>query len=113
MQTKGGDANNFVTEVDVRIEQLLRAILLNKYPDHKVIGEELGWDAIGRKDAVWIIDPIDGTTNFIHGIAYCCISIALWDNRGPLVGVIYNPTTSELLTAAKGRGALLRLVKKI
>lgn len=105
--TKGGDSNNFVTEVDLAIEKHIRATILKKFPEHKFIGEELGWNDIGTKDLFWIIDPIDGTTNFIHGVPFCCISIALWNNQGPLIAVVYNPNTDELLTAQKNKGAFL------
>ena len=104
---KNGDITNFVTEVDVAIEKLIRATILKKFPAHKIIGEEFGQSSIGKNDLFWIIDPIDGTTNFIHGVPFCCISIALWNNQGPLIGVVCNPNTDEILTATKGKGAFL------
>lgn len=107
VKIKNGDITNFVTEVDLAIEKLIRATILKKFPNHKIIGEEFGQNNIGPKDLFWIIDPIDGTTNFIHGVSFCCISIALWDNQGPILGVVSNPTTGELLTALKGEGAFL------
>ncbi len=107
IKIKNGDITNFVTEVDLAIEKQIRASILKKFPDHKIIGEEFGQSDITKKDLFWIIDPIDGTTNFIHGVPFCCISIALWNNQGPLLCVVYNPSTNELLTAIKGRGAFL------
>jgi myo-inositol-1(or 4)-monophosphatase len=107
IKIKNGDITNFVTEVDLAIEKLIRAVVLKNFSNHKIIGEEFGQNNIGPKDLFWIIDPIDGTTNFIHGVSFCCISIALWDNQGPLLGVVCNPSTSELLIAVKGKGAFL------
>lgn len=105
---KGGNARNFVTEVDVRIEKLIREAIAKKFPEDKIIGEELGWEKrITEKNKIWILDPIDGTNNFIQGAPACCISIAVWDHRGPLVGVIYNPITHELYSAQRGKGAFL------
>lgn len=107
VKIKNGDITNFVTEVDLAIEKLIRASILKKFPDHKIIGEEFGQNDITKKDLFWIIDPIDGTTNFIHGVSFCCISIALWNSQGPLLGVVSNPTTGEMLIAIKGKGAFL------
>jgi fructose-1,6-bisphosphatase/inositol monophosphatase family enzyme len=107
VKIKNGDITNFVTEADLAIEKLIRATILNKFPNHKIIGEEFGQNDITEKDLFWIIDPIDGTTNFIHGVPFCCISIALWNNQGPLLSVVSNPSTNELFTAIKGKGARL------
>ncbi len=106
IKSKGGNPRDLVTEVDVRIEKLIRRRILQHFPTHKIIGEEGGWDkSIKDQDWFWIIDPIDGTTNFIQGLPLCCISIALWDNQGPLVGVVYNPATAVTYHAVRGRGA--------
>jgi fructose-1,6-bisphosphatase/inositol monophosphatase family enzyme len=105
---KGGNARNFVTEIDIKIEKLIRAKIAKKFPNDKIIGEELGWEKqITKNNNIWIIDPIDGTNNFIQGTPACCISIAVWDRKGPLVGVIYNPITEELYSAQRGKGAFL------
>ncbi len=104
---KHGDPHDLVTEVDRRIETEFRKFILNKFPTHKIIGEEFGVAKIEKNDMVWIIDPIDGTTNYIQGLPFACISVALWDAKGPLVGVVYNPILNELYTAQRGKGAFL------
>ncbi len=104
---KGGNPHNLVTEVDVRIENNIRRLINKRFPAHGFLGEETGWEDRQQHKLLWIIDPIDGTTNYIQGIPLCCISIALWDRQGPLVGVIYNPLSRQLFSAARGRGAYL------
>ncbi len=100
--------NDFVTEVDHAAEQAIIDTLLGAYPDHAIWGEETGRTQ-GKQDSdhVWIIDPLDGTTNFIHGFPVYCVSIAL-SVRGRIEqAVIYDPTRNDLFTATKGRGAYL------
>jgi len=105
---KQGNWRELVTEIDFKIEKNIRAILSKNFPSHKIIGEEMGVDKnITKTNLIWIIDPIDGTTNFIKGIPLCCISIALWDGKGPLMAVVYNPIVNELFTAARGQGAFM------
>jgi myo-inositol-1(or 4)-monophosphatase len=101
--------NDFVTEVDQAAEQAIIEILLNAYPDHAILAEESGASANLHDDAenVWIIDPLDGTTNFIHGFTQYCVSIAL-QQRGQITqAVVYDPTRNDLFTATKGAGAYL------
>jgi myo-inositol-1(or 4)-monophosphatase len=101
--------NNFVTDVDQAAEQAIIETLLKAYPDHAILGEEAGPSKNLNDDSeyVWIIDPIDGTTNFIHGYPNYCISIAL-QHRGVITqGVIYDPVRNDLFTATKGAGAYL------
>jgi len=109
--------NDFVTEVDKAAEAAVIEILLTAYPDHAILAEERGLafaksakgtdDAIRHCDHLWIIDPLDGTTNFIHGFPQYCVSIAL-AQRGQLTqGVIYDPSRNDLFTASRGRGAFL------
>lgn len=107
VKNKNNDPRDLVTEVDRRIEKLIRMRLKKKFPGHKIIGEEFSKDAVGKTDMVWIIDPIDGTTNYIQGLPICCISLALWDKRGPLVAVLYNPILKQMYSAARNRGARL------
>ncbi|MCX6797472.1 MAG: inositol monophosphatase [Candidatus Doudnabacteria bacterium] len=104
---KGGNYRNLLTEVDGKIEKMIRQKIHQHFPNHKIIGEELGWKKNGKNDMVWIIDPIDGTTNFSRGIPLCCISLALWDKDSPRLGIIYNPITNQLYSAQKGKGAKL------
>ena len=101
--------NDFVTEVDKAAEQAVIEILHRAYPDHAILAEESGATA-GQADGseyTWIIDPLDGTTNFIHGFPQYAVSIGL-KHKGVLAqGVVYDPTKNELFTATRGRGAYL------
>ncbi len=97
--------NDYVTEVDRAAEAEIIATIRRAYPDHAFLGEESG--QIGSGPVEWIIDPLDGTTNFIHGFPVYCVSIAL-QVRGKLEqAVIYDPTRNDLFTATKGRGAYM------
>lgn len=97
-----------VTETDKQVEELLIKGLKEQFPDHKFIGEESSPDSKGinlTDDPTWIIDPIDGTLNFFHAFPHCCISIGLFVNGTPHMGIIYNPILEQLFTAKKGQGA--------
>ena len=98
--------NDFVTEVDQAAEAVIIETLLTAYPGHGILAEESGQEH-GAKDSefVWIIDPLDGTTNFIHGLPIYCVSIALAVKGKIEQAVIYDPTRNDLFTATKGRGA--------
>jgi myo-inositol-1(or 4)-monophosphatase len=101
--------NDFVTEVDQAAEQAIIDVLRQAYPDHAILAEESGPSAnlTGENEHVWIIDPLDGTTNFIHGFPQYAVSIAL-QYRGQITqAVVYDPTRNELFTASKGGGAFL------
>ncbi len=100
--------NDFVTEVDHASEETIIETLLTAYPGHGIWGEETG-RTHGAKDSdfVWIIDPLDGTTNFIHGFPVYCVSIALAVKGKIEQAVVYDPTRNDLFTATKGRGAYL------
>src|SRR4051812_33987882 len=100
--------NDFVTEVDHASEAVIIETLLTAYPDHGILAEESGREH-GAKDAdsVWIIDPLDGTTNFIHGFPVYCVSIALAVRGKVEQAVIYDPSRNDLFTATKGRGAYM------
>ncbi|RPE72891.1 myo-inositol-1(or 4)-monophosphatase [Tibeticola sediminis] len=100
--------NDFVTEVDHASERAIIETLLDAYPSHGFLAEESG-QLHGDKnsDHIWIIDPLDGTTNFIHGFPVYCVSIAL-SVRGRIEqAVVYDPTRNDLFTASRGRGAFL------
>ena len=110
--------NDFVTEVDKAAEAAIIEVLQTAYPAHGILAEESGrsWAAGAaaaveksgeEPDYVWIIDPLDGTTNFIHGFPQYCISIALAHKGQMMQAVIYDPTRNDLFTATKGRGAYL------
>ncbi len=97
--------NDFVTEVDRSAEQTIINIIKDSYPHHAFLGEESGQS--GDDDYCWIIDPLDGTTNFLHGLPHFAVSIAL-QHRGVLQqALVYDPLRQELFTASKGRGAHL------
>jgi myo-inositol-1(or 4)-monophosphatase len=98
--------NDFVTQVDQAAEEAIIEIVRKAHPDHGFLAEESG-KTPGEAEYVWIIDPLDGTTNFIHGFPQYCVSIAV-EHRGALAhGVVYDPVKNELFTASKGRGAFL------
>ena len=97
--------NDFVTEVDRNAEEIIISTIQKSYSDHAFLGEETGQR--GKSDYIWIIDPLDGTTNFLHNFPHFAVSIAL-QHRGILEqAVIYDPLKQELFTATKGKGALL------
>ena len=100
--------NDFVTEVDQAAEKVIIETLLTAYPGHGIWAEESGREH-GAQDSeyVWIIDPLDGTTNFIHGLPVYCVSIALAVKGKIEQAVVYDPTRNDLFTATKGRGAYL------
>lgn len=101
--------NDFVTEVDHAAEQAIISTLLEAYPEHGIWAEESGrkeGTGTGRKH-LWIIDPLDGTTNFIHGFPVYCVSIALMYDGKIEQAVVYDPTRNDLFCATKGRGAYL------
>ncbi len=101
-------ANDFVTEIDQAAEQAIIETLSTAYPGHGFLAEESG-TAHGARDSefVWIIDPLDGTTNFIHGFPVYCVSIALAVKGKVEQAVIYDPTRNDLFTATRGRGAFM------
>ncbi|HEY4542528.1 MAG TPA: inositol monophosphatase family protein [Noviherbaspirillum sp.] len=101
--------NDFVTEVDQAAENAIIDVLRTAYPDHAILAEESGASANlhDEHENVWIIDPLDGTTNFIHGFPTYCVSIAL-KQRGQITqAVVYDPNRNDLFTASKGGGAYL------
>jgi myo-inositol-1(or 4)-monophosphatase len=98
--------NDFVTEVDRLAEIEIIKTLRKAFPDHKIIAEESGISE-GREDYIWIIDPLDGTTNYIHGIPHFAVSIAM-QYKGKLEhGLIYDPIRDELFVGSRGEGARL------
>ena len=101
--------NDFVTDVDKAAEQAIIETLLKAYPDHAILAEESGPSANlnDESEYTWIIDPIDGTTNFMHGYPNYCVSIALAQRGVITQGVVYDPVRNDLFTATKGAGAYL------
>jgi myo-inositol-1(or 4)-monophosphatase len=99
--------NDFVTEIDKAAEATIIDILLDTYPKHAILAEETGDSGATDSEYQWIIDPLDGTTNFIHGFPQYAVSIAL-RHKGVLShAVVYDPGRNELFTASKGAGAFL------
>ncbi|XP_011868922.1 PREDICTED: inositol monophosphatase 3-like [Vollenhovia emeryi] len=102
---------DFVTDCDHKIEKILIDGLSREFPDHKIIAEETV-NAIGKMPELtdaptWLLDPIDGTVNFMHSFPHFCISVALTVCKELVLGIIYNPSSTELYTAIKGKGAFL------
>jgi myo-inositol-1(or 4)-monophosphatase len=100
--------NDFVTEVDKAAENAIIDVLLQAYPGHGILAEESGRERGAQdSDYVWIIDPLDGTTNFIHGFPVYAVSIALAFRGKVEQAVVYDPTRNDLFYASKGKGAYL------
>ena len=99
------NANDFVSEVDKGAERVIIDTLSSRFPGHAFKAEESGES--GTSSHVWLIDPLDGTTNFLHGIPYYCVSIALRIGEVTVVGVVFDPISGRLFTAMRGHGAFL------
>lgn len=127
IQSKLGDINrvdlkysshDLVTEVDKGSEKLIRKLILTHFPDHSFLGEEgvnpgpaaaaKALQEVSGEEYVWIVDPVDGTTNFVHGFPFFTVSIALAHKGEVIVGVVYDPLRDELFVAEKGKGAYVR-----
>ena len=96
---------DIVTEADRRSEALIVGQLRRKFPEHAILGEEGGASGSNEAAYQWLVDPLDGTTNFAHGFPVFAVSIGLLENGEPLVGAVYNPVTRELFSARRGEGA--------
>lgn len=105
------DRNDFVTEVDEACERVIIETLSQAYPSHGFLGEESGLTGASASskasEYVWVIDPLDGTTNFIHGMPVYCVSIGLLHKGQVTQAVVYDPSRDELFVASKGKGAFL------
>ena len=105
---------DLVTDADQASQEAVKAALLGAFPDHAFLGEE---DSVGKSPEetrppadgppVWVVDPLDGTSNYVHDVPAYCVSIGLWHRGRAVVGVIYDPRMGELFTAAAGHGAFL------
>ncbi len=98
--------NNLVTEADHAAEKAIIEVIKNNFPSHFILSEETG-ELVSDSDFKWIVDPIDGTVNFAHGIPLCCVSIGLEKEEKMIMGAVYNPFINELYVAEKGKGATL------
>ena len=98
---------DYVTQIDVEAEKAIIETLSLAYPSHAILAEESGES--GESDYTWVIDPLDGTTNFLHNIPQYCVSIALKQKEEITHAVVYDPNRNHLFTASKGQGAYLNL----
>jgi myo-inositol-1(or 4)-monophosphatase len=98
---------DLVTEVDVAVERMFREMIAERFPDHQILAEEMGGSAAAPPGPCWVFDPIDGTTNYAHGLPIFCASLALEIAGVPEVAAVYDPNRRELFTAERGGGAFL------
>jgi len=98
--------SNLLTEVDLLCEQEIIGLIREEEPEHKILSEERGGGSLDS-EYIWVIDPLDGTTNYAHGYLKFCVSIALVSRGKPLLGVIYDPAMNELFFGIRGQGAFL------
>jgi myo-inositol-1(or 4)-monophosphatase len=100
---------DLVTEVDLECERMCRGVIAERFPEHDILAEELGASVTAQAPSPyrWVFDPLDGTTNYAHGLPIFCSSLALEIDGRPMVGAIYDPTRKELFTAERGLGARL------
>ncbi len=100
---------DLVTEADFAAQEIVRATVLGAFPDHSLLGEEdpQAGSTPSKTDYRWIVDPLDGTTNFVHGVPHYAVSLALEHRGQVIVGAVFDPSLQECFTAAKGRGAFL------
>mgnify|MGYP006272929871 CR=1 FL=1 len=99
---------DLVTEVDLECERMCRSVLAERFPDHDILAEELGaHDSRHGSRYRWVFDPLDGTTNYAHGLPIFCASLALECDGQAIVGAVYDPSRHELFTAERGQGAFL------
>jgi myo-inositol-1(or 4)-monophosphatase len=106
IERKLGQETNLVTEIDRKAEEMIITKIKQRYPHHDFLAEESGSHK-KTSEYRWIIDPLDGTTNFTHGLPVFCVSIGLEVKEELILGVIYDPNLQELFTAEKGKGAFL------
>ncbi|MEZ5288854.1 MAG: inositol monophosphatase family protein [Vicinamibacterales bacterium] len=99
-------AIDLVTEVDLEVERAFRAMIAERYPDHDVLAEEMGGSSTGARFR-WVFDPLDGTTNYAHGLPIFCASLALEIDGQAAVAAVFDPNRNELFTAERGVGAWL------
>ncbi|MBI3788910.1 MAG: inositol monophosphatase [Ignavibacteriales bacterium] len=106
IERKQGQELNLVTEIDKKSEEMIIRKIKQRYPHHDFLAEESGSHE-KQSDYKWVIDPLDGTTNFTHGFPIFCVSIALEVKGEVVLGVVYDPNADELYSAEKGKGATL------
>jgi len=104
IRQKAGQEKNLVTEIDKRSEEIIIGLIKKHYPSHNILAEESGEQQSRVSDYKWIIDPLDGTTNFTHAFPVFCVSIGVEQKGEMIIGVIYDPNFDELFVAEKGKG---------
>jgi myo-inositol-1(or 4)-monophosphatase len=104
VQVKG--KNDFVTRVDLKAETVIKKVISENFPQHQILAEETGYSA-EASEYLWVIDPLDGTTNFIHDIPHFAVSLALLKNNQVVFGLIHNPLSGDDFHAVSSRGAFL------
>ena len=107
IEEKLGNEKNLVTEIDKKSEQIIVDILRRNYPSHQILGEEGGGQGEQSAEYKWVIDPLDGTTNYTHAFPVFCVSIGLEVKGEVVLGVLYDPNFDDLFWAEKGKGAYL------
>ncbi|AIX50433.1 MULTISPECIES: inositol monophosphatase family protein [Pantoea] len=98
------DLQDLVSEADRNVEELIRHLILERFPEDAVIGEESGGDA-GQARFIWVVDPIDGTSNFLSGLHNWCVALAIVCEGEPVIGVVCDPNHQEIFHACRGKGA--------
>jgi len=106
LQIKSKAPLDYVTEIDLESQALIIDTIRKSFPDHHIVSEE-GTNSGVQDGFTWIIDPLDGTTNFIHGFPFVAVSIGLCKDRSPILGLVLDPVRQELFTARRGEGAYL------
>ncbi|MFC1852771.1 inositol monophosphatase family protein [candidate division CSSED10-310 bacterium] len=104
-------ATDLVTEMDRQAESIILTILRDRFPDHGILSEEKGRIKQNREKFLWLIDPLDGTTNYAHGFPWYAVSIALQEDNTVIAAVVYHPEMEELFSATRGGGAFLNKQK--
>ena len=100
-------SSDFVSDVDMAAQDAAMEVIAARHPDHAILAEEEGGgrDGTPGNEHLWLVDPLDGTTNFLHGHPYYAASVAVWDGEGPLAAAVDAPALGKVWTAARGRGA--------
>src|SRR3989338_7115168 len=101
------DKSSIVTEMDLKAEKIILDMIRSNFPDHDILSEEAGLIGDNTAKYTWVIDPIDGTTNYYYGMNPYRVGICLLEDKQPILNVLYNPTKSEIYVAQKGGGAFL------
>ena len=102
---KNGESADLVSEADINAEQAVIRVIRATYPDHAILGEESATDTDPNSPSLWVIDPLDGTTNFLHDVPHFAVSIGYFEHGQPVCAVIFNPARGDMYTAVKGHGA--------